>query len=137
MEDPKEHKPNYWRALWFAVCLVIYAPSSAQSTTGNVAYEACTATDDVRYGFCAGYAIGVWEGIKYGAANVLIQTDPANSAELEKLVNAYLGVCVPLEVNNRQIVDVFKLYLASHPAARHQVARFAMLTALRDAFPCP
>ncbi len=110
--------------------------ASAQTTSGNDVYEACTATDDGRTGFCYGYTIGVWEGVKIGAAAVLRQTDAVANTEMDGFVNTLLGVCVPPKVSNRQIIDIYTQHLANHPAMRHNSARLVIIAALKDAFPC-
>ncbi|MEH6726891.1 MAG: Rap1a/Tai family immunity protein [Hyphomicrobiales bacterium] len=110
--------------------------ASAQTTSGNDVYEACTATDDARTGFCYGYTIGVWEGIKIGAAVIVRQSDAVESTEMDGFVNTLLGVCVPPEVNNQQIIDIYTQHLAKHPATRHNSARLGIIAALKDVFPC-
>lgn len=46
------------------------------------------------------------------------------------------GVCIHEAVTLSQVKDVFVLYLAAHPEARHKSGSWLVRQSLREAFPC-
>ncbi len=59
-----------------------------------------------------------------------------SAAEVDAATNTLLGVCVPLEVEHGQIIDVFVKYLNATPNQRHLPARSLLYSAMLEAFPC-
>ncbi len=114
-------------------------PLSAQTVAGNDIAAACDHIQeaDVRAGYCIGYITGAWEGMKRGAAQIVMLSDADQTAtEVDASTNSLLGICIPLAVESGQIIDVFVRYLDDNPAQRHQPARSLLYGALLDAFPC-
>tara|TARA_R110002126_G_scaffold222375_1_gene367559 strand:- start:129 stop:515 length:387 start_codon:yes stop_codon:yes gene_type:complete len=125
------------KRLALLLCL-LGAPLSAQ-IAGNDIAAACDHIKeaDVRAGYCIGYIAGAWEGMKRGTAQVVMLSDPGKTAaEVDASTNALLGICMPVEVEHSQIVDVFLKYLDDTPSQRHFPARSLLHSALLDAFPC-
>ena len=57
--------------------------------------------------------------------------------EANAMISQVLGVCVPVDVESGQLLDVMTLYLQAHPENRHLPARGLYHLALQGAFPCP
>jgi hypothetical protein len=110
----------------------------AQSIDGNAVHAACQSQEqDVRIGFCIGYIGGVWDGIKLGSSTVLIAAmEDQTIEEIDNASNTLLSVCMPPNVEQGQIIDVFSQYLDRNPAIRHESARSLLLLSLQEAFPC-
>ena len=110
----------------------------AQSIDGNTLYAACSAENqDVQLGFCVGYIGGTWDGLKLGSSISLSFFMEENTIQENDIgSNAILSVCMPPNVENIQIIDVFTLYLEANPAIRHETARLLLLLSLQEAFPC-
>ncbi len=125
---------------WLAVLFwLASAPLSAQTASGNEIAAACDHLDeaDIRGGYCIGYIIGAWEGIKIGAFEVLIVSGANGTAEeLDGMVNSILGICAPVRVERGQIVDVVVRYFEENPADRHLPARSLIREAMVESFPC-
>tara|TARA_R110001599_G_scaffold262279_2_gene462738 strand:- start:361 stop:747 length:387 start_codon:yes stop_codon:yes gene_type:complete len=120
------------------LCLV-GGPLVGQTASGNEIAAACENTDnaDVKTGYCIGYIIGAWEGMKIGAFQMLIVGGVTGStSELDQTANNLLGICLPEGVERGQIVDVSTNYLANNPAKRHLPARSLIRDALAESFPC-
>jgi hypothetical protein len=50
--------------------------------------------------------------------------------------NGNAKICLPKDGNYGQIVRVVKKYIEDRPAEQHNPARFLIMSALMDAFPC-
>lgn len=117
--------------------LSVAQPAKAQPISGNDLYKVCTADDPVLAGFCVGYLIGQIEGQFLGgllfsqSAEVDLDTESFNS-----LANMVFQHCIPPAAPNSQLRDVVVRYLEDNPATRHETARFLVLAAYREAFPC-
>ena len=113
---------------------------SAENLSGNQYYDTCNEYPDIgnaQAGWCSGYLIGLVEGTKIGAFNVLTAIEPAETAaEMDEMTNQFLNVCQPDGVNYGQLLDVFVLYMRKNPEARHESARTLLLSAMSEAFPC-
>ena len=118
---------------------MVSLPALADVITGNDLAEACAGGTDFQAAFCAGYTIGVLEGVKYAAFAVFVAvedgTGTANAGN--EFVDAILRFCVPEQAHYGQIQAVFVKYLQDNPAERHNTARFLFLQSMRNAFPCP
>jgi len=114
-------------------------PLTAQTATGNEIAAACEylSEADVRSGYCIGYVIGSWEGMKLGAFQMLLASGANGTAqELDNAVNGLLGICVPDTVERGQIIDISVKYFDENPEKRHLPARGLIRDALKVAFPC-
>lgn len=124
----------------FAVILCLAgAPLAAQTASGNEIAAACKYLDeaDVRGGYCVGYILGAWEGMKLGAFQMLLASGAEGTTdELDRAVNVLLGVCLPDTVERGQITDVAIKFFEDNPAQRHVPARALIAIALKAAFPC-
>jgi len=60
----------------------------------------------------------------------------SSTEDLNALVNQTLGVCLPVEVEASQLLDLLVRYLQSHPESRHEPARALYYLALRETIPC-
>ena len=115
------------------------APLAAQTASGNEIAAACDHLDeaDIRGGYCIGYIIGAWEGIKIGAFEALVVSGAKGTAEeLDGMVNSILGICAPVSVERGQIVDIVVGYFEENPAIRHLPARSLIREAMVESFPC-
>ncbi|WP_056029663.1 Rap1a/Tai family immunity protein [Loktanella sp. 3ANDIMAR09] len=114
--------------------------ATQELVTGNDILNACRTMSDsiaVEAGFCVGHIIGTWEGAKFGAASVLSAAMPeATASELESAVNNFLNVCLPLEFESGQMVDLFMVRLEERPASRHESARSLLVAMLSETYPC-
>jgi Rap1a immunity proteins len=100
------------RAIFIGFGLLIGGQASAaQYIDGNKLFGECEAAGGFMEATCAGYIMGVTDALE-------------------------TEVCVPNEVNVRQIVDVVKLYLHDHPEKRHFGASSLVTVALKEKFPC-
>jgi len=125
-----------------AVASVSLLPANyadGQTIDGNTLYSACMASEDlIQQGFCIGWMIGQIEGESSGAFIVLSQAgDDNTAAEVNPVINLFLGRCIPESATNQQLKDVVVRYLENHPETRHQPARLLANLALGEAFPCP
>tara|TARA_R110002049_G_scaffold249188_1_gene423602 strand:- start:1860 stop:2246 length:387 start_codon:yes stop_codon:yes gene_type:complete len=114
-------------------------PLFGQTASGNEIAAACEeiGAADVKTGYCIGYIIGAWEGMKIGAFHMLAAGGVnGTSAELDEMVNNLLGICMPEAVERGQIVDLSRDYFSNNPAERHLPARGLIRDALAEAFPC-
>ena len=119
------------------VAALFASQAGAQVQSGNDLYAACTSENEIQLGFCYGYQIGVWEGIKIGGVMIALPiVDGANLAEVEGKVSEIMRICLPAEVEMRQMLDVSLAYLANNPADRHETARGLIIDAFQEAFPC-
>ncbi|UWR30176.1 hypothetical protein K3758_01120 [Sulfitobacter sp. W002] len=113
-------------------------PLTAQTATGNEIAAACEYLNeaDVRTGYCIGYIIGAWEGLKLGAFQMLLASGADGTAqELDNAINNLLGICVPATVERGQIIDIAMKYFDENPEERHLPARGLIRDALRISFP--
>jgi hypothetical protein len=125
-----------------AVASVSLLPANyavGQTIDGNMLYSACIASEDlVQQGFCIGWMMGQIDGESSGAFIVLSQAGDYNTAaEVNPVINMFLGRCIPESATNQQLKDVVVRYLERHPETRHQPARMLANLALGKAFPCP
>lgn len=114
-------------------------PANAGNLTGNDILETCSAKDrPILEAFCSGYVIGVVEGTKWGAALAFSAAAGGedSTAELNYVVDQFLGTCAPEEVQYSQFKDVLVKYLLENPSIRHESARTLAKSALNEAFPC-
>lgn len=122
------------------VCAFLSAgvTARAENVTGNEVYAACTIDNDLALdGFCAGYVIGLVEGLRYGAAVPLIVIRAGENLEnVALMADSFLGFCAPSEAQYSQHRDIIVKYLAAHPETRHESARTLAISALAEAFPC-
>lgn len=110
----------------------------SQTIDGNTVYGACKATSDIQQGFCVGWMLGQIEGSSMGAFIVLNQLGEYDTAaDVNPVINLFLGRCIPDTASNQQLQDVVVRYLEQHPETRHQPARLLASLALGEAFPCP
>lgn len=118
-------------------CSLGGVPAMAQNLTGNELLDICTSgsEDLARLGYCAGYVSGVIEGMKWGAAALLMLGETPRE-DVEALSSSLLGFCNPEGVTLGQHVGVVTKHLQDNPAERHASARVIVQTALQDAFPC-
>jgi len=122
--------------------LLAFLPSSglADTVSGNTLHNACNAAGDdsaVQFGFCIGYIGGVFDGMKFGAGAVMFQAMPESSAaEVDQATNSMIGVCVPVNAERAQLVDIVIKFLTENPQMRHESARGLIFQALQRAFPC-
>lgn len=128
------------KLLWFsfvAIFLFFSKPSEAQQVSGNALYSACGSENAVELGFCLGFLLGAIEGESYGAFITLMRTEPeTETSEMNRMINFFLGHCVPPDATNEQLRDVVLRYLGNHPEDRHFPARGLIWNALVEAFPC-
>jgi hypothetical protein len=87
--------------------LLLAAPALAN---GNDLLVFCESEDNLKWGYCTGYAVGV--------------------------ADAAPGVCLPDRVTAGQIRDVVVQYLQTHAEIRHLPSAFLATEALIDAFTC-
>ena len=106
----------------------------ASSLNGKQVYDACKAQSQAEKGFCLGYTIALVEGIKIGAAQVLVLSGASDTENLNKSVDQILQFCIG-ELSNGQIQDVFVGHLASQ-IELPLPARQYFLDAMRKSFPC-
>jgi hypothetical protein len=120
------------------IAFLLSNPAVAGPATGNDIYAACTANPGgVEQGFCIGYIIGVFEGIRLGGFTMLVASGAnGTTQELDDTTSSLQMLCMPLEAENGQIIAVAQQYLTNNPQSRHQPARSLIFSALRDAFPC-
>lgn len=117
--------------------LAVSTHATAQTTSGNILYESCTSDNQVMNGFCLGYLIGRDEGQFLGALLMSGSAGIDTSAEnFNSFANEIFQHCVPSEATNAQLRDVVVQYLRKNPESRHETARFLVLDAYREAFPC-
>jgi hypothetical protein len=95
---------------WLAALLVV--PAYAGFQDGNSLVNSC---GDNVYGCLMPYAAGLTD-----MHQALGGTD----------------FCLPVEVTQGQVADVFKKYLDDNPAVRHHPAAVLFIEAMRAAFPC-
>lgn len=111
--------------------------ATAQLFDGNALYGICRSEDTTRQGFCLGYLIGVTEGLRFGAFQVLKQIDESNTTEgINSSSDLLLRFCIPENASNAQLRDVVLAYLGDNPESRHETARFLVWLAYVKAFPC-
>ena len=106
----------------------------ASSLNGKQVYDACKAQSQAEQGFCLGYTIAMIEGVKIGAAQVLVLSGASDTNNLNYAVDQILQFCIS-ELSNGQIQDVFVGYLASKVELQLP-ARQYFLEAMRNTFPC-
>jgi len=122
--------------LAFIIFLFSVGSAKAGNIDGNSIFKTCQSNTQVERAFCLGYTIGTWEGVKAGTAQVLIALKPKDAADLETLSNNWLQICVPRDVTNTQLRDVFIRHLEDNPATRHISARMLLMASFSKAFPC-
>jgi hypothetical protein len=123
----------------FIAVLIFVWPqlANAQNLDGNTVLSACDSNDITQVAFCAGYGIGLLEGMRSGLATLYVRAEMGGgSADVNSFVDQVLGFCIPAEVENGQIKDVYVKFLRDNPATRHESARILFLQAMLGAFPC-
>jgi hypothetical protein len=120
------------------IAFLLSNPAVAGPATGNDIYAACTATPGgVEQGFCIGYIIGVFEGVRLGGFTMLVASGAEGTTqELDAATSNLQMLCMPIEVENGQVIAVAQQYLENNPQSRHEPARSLIFFALREAFPC-
>lgn len=121
---------------WMVVVLGLAGPSLGQTIDGNVLHTACSSGVSEMAGYCAGYVVGVSEGMRLGTAFPMIVAGQMDMAKVNTISDAILLYCLEDSVQNSQLIDVFRAYLRDHPEKRHQPARSLLLMSLQEAFPC-
>jgi hypothetical protein len=125
------------RAKLVAFWVLLPGAAFGQVMTGNDILAICTSDDLAQSGACAGYVVGVNEGLIAGAAVPLYAVNGQQTAEdINSMTSVFLRYCLPPEVEARQLLDVMVLNLQAHPESRHMPARGLYLMALQEAFPC-
>jgi len=122
-----------------AFLALLWIPSSlrAQQVSGNSLYGACQSDEGIKLGFCIGFIIGAIEGESFGASIVFMRTQPESTTqEVNDMINAFMGHCIPTDASNQQLHDVIMRYLGDHPEQRHLPARGLVWNAMIEAFPC-
>lgn len=119
-----------------AACLMS-GPVHAQLTTGNDLVEACSGPSGEHQGFCIGYIMGLTEGLRLGVGYPFMAEGAKTAAEVNELSDTLLMYCAFQEVTAAQNVAVVKKYLGDNPAFLHQPARWLLLNAYQEAYPCP
>lgn len=124
--------------IFLIVFFAYVGPSQGTTITGNQLLEACTDETAILNGFCAGYIDGVRDGLVGGTANTLLAVGSKfeDAAGLNDTVNTLLNYCIPEASTAQQQTDVVVGYLKRNPATRHNGARFLIMQAFREAFPC-
>ena len=122
--------------LFAASALPVLAQDNGPNLSGNDLHETCHDTEMARQGFCLGYIVGVVEGMRWGTAVPLIQSDLEGDA-LEGNINLILNFCLPENATWGQYRDVIVQHVEQHPETRHASARLLAQIALSEAFPCP
>lgn len=120
-------------------CVSAASAKSSEPFSGNDLYHACEAREDQSLSsFCIGYVIGTWDGMVIGAVSAFYgaSSKGASVDDINLIWPLVLGVCQPAGVTNEQIKDIFVKYLSEHPENRQVPARFLLLDAMREAFPC-
>lgn len=91
------------------------------TSSGNGYLRMCEVIDgpegnSLRFGICYGYIDGF--------------------LERDRTVDVGHAICLPSNVDNKQLMDVALSYLRAHPELRHQVLGGLMFGAFYAAFPC-
>lgn len=125
-------------ALSAACVLALTTEARAQNVSGNQLYDVCSADLSEARGLCAGYHMGLVDGLSYGAFTVFASasSEGVSVQEVNTLVEVTLGYCIPPSATNEQIQDVNLRYLEDNPALRHESARYLFTQAMAEAFPC-
>jgi hypothetical protein len=99
------------------VFLISFNVFATSFYSGNDLKRKVNSTELIDYGFSFGYISAVSDSIN------------------KKKVFGY-PVCLPDDVELKQLVDVVKIYMNSHPNLLHYAANSLVAEALTDAFPC-
>lgn len=121
------------KKILFVVLFLISSPAQAADFTGNEVLDICLKSDKAHQEFCTAYSIGTWEGVVYGVVLAISSNGIEYSPEK---FDDMLGVCLPYEVTDKQIQNVFIHYLIDNPSTRYLKANALMIAALRSKFPC-
>ena len=117
-----------------AVCIWPMA-TEAQTFSGNDLYAACNSSLPEQAGFCVGHITGLVQGFPFGASVVLFSLGTQSSGDANSSYEQISGYCLYQSVENGQIIQVVRTYMAEHPEKRHMPARWLILEAMQAAFP--
>jgi hypothetical protein len=102
-----------------AAILISASAGAVDFENGNQLYERCVEPGGTfSEGVCYGYVVGITDALGGGASI------------------AGRSACIPLDVKIRQIMDIAKQFLTSHPEKRQYAADSLVAEALAQAFPC-
>jgi Rap1a immunity proteins len=102
-----------------AASIGAHAEAAFSAEDGNSLYAKCIDPGIYFYqGLCVGYIVGISDAMTSGVS-----------------VHG-LSACIPISVTERQVVDITKQFLMSHPETQQLGATRLIAHALADAFPC-
>jgi hypothetical protein len=117
------------RRAFLALCAIgsLGAPLTATAFTGNELLGVCNDgnTNNIKFGLCLGFIKGVSEGFMIGER--VFNPQPNQQR---------IPYCIPDSVTDGQIRDIVIVYLRQNPEWRHEGAVGAIVSSLRNAFPC-
>ena len=120
------------------IFLALPALANDQNVSGSFYLEKCenyNSAPQAMQGWCTGFLMGAWEGSKGGASRAVFLlngvTDSADEA-----TNKLLNVCQPNGVTYGQMSTIFISYLLRNRAELDVPARYLVVEALSEAFPC-
>lgn len=130
------------RGLMIAAALTLGTTAMAEPPaplTGTDLHTFCVDTFELRESefFCAAYVFGMTEGVFWGSAISLLKTGVLNTSDdILAEVDQIFEVCIPPEIDRRQLVDIFRAELRENPSERHKRARYLYFKALKRHYPC-
>jgi len=110
-----------------AAMMSISAVARADFATGNTLYDKCVAPEgSAELLYCAVYVSAISDAARGGVSHDGV-AGPGVWGFKE---------CSPETATARQLVDIVKRYLVTHPENRHFGASVVVAAALAEAFPC-
>ena len=119
-----------------SLAIALPGASSGQNTTVGELHEACASPEPSQQSFCAGYIVGIVEGMQSAASVVLMQSGYDDLGEIESLGMTMFGVCLPSGADKNQYIDLIVDRMREKNTSERDEARAFVHRVMVGSFPC-
>lgn len=129
-------RPAFLTVVLAGLAIVFPGASSGQTTTAGALHAACASPDPSRQSFCAGYIIGVVEGMQSAASVVLMQSGFDDPGEIASASRTLFGLCMSSGFHKNPYNDLLSNYINNNDIVDNIEAYGIVYRALIEKYPC-